>query len=164
MISEESLIPWKCAILRKTDKIISKLKNRIKPSKSNPILKQIYAISCLEALQKTFVLVPIDKACKKVAIICKWYYVEVILNEMCLIGHGNNTYCKANKSCYEIIDESTEYTKRLDFKITVKEKTLSTIYWSPIMHKNKQVHVSSLHLKYALQNKFLNLPPITLSS
>ena len=32
------------------------------------------------------------------------------------------TYCKTNKSCDEIIDENTEYTKRLGFKITEKEK------------------------------------------
>ena len=39
IISEESLIPWKSAILTKVDKKISELKNRIKRSKSNPILK-----------------------------------------------------------------------------------------------------------------------------
>ena len=58
-ISEESLIPWKSAILKKVDKKHSKLKTRIKPSKSNPILKQIDFTSCLEALQKKSI-VPID--------------------------------------------------------------------------------------------------------
>ena len=38
-ISGKSLILWKCAILTKVDKKnISKLKTRIKSSKSNPIL------------------------------------------------------------------------------------------------------------------------------
>ena len=46
------------------------------------------------------------------------------------------TYCKTNKSCDEIIDENTEYTKRLGFKITEKEKILPIIYWIPIMNKN----------------------------
>ena len=40
-ISEESLITRKFTILRKVDKKRSKLKNRIKPSKSDPILKEI---------------------------------------------------------------------------------------------------------------------------
>ena len=93
-ISEESLIPWKSAILTKVDKKILKLKTRIKPSKSNPILKQIDVISCLDALQKKIVLVPIDKASNNVAIICKRYCVEVILMQTGIIGHGNNTYCK----------------------------------------------------------------------
>ena len=71
-------ILWNSAILEKVDKKIPKLKNRIKPSKSNPFVKQINIINCLEALQKIFVLVPIDKTPNKVAIICKQYYVEVI--------------------------------------------------------------------------------------
>ena len=49
-ISDEPLIPWNSAILKKVDKKISKLNTRIKPSKSNPILKQIDITSCLEAL------------------------------------------------------------------------------------------------------------------
>ena len=47
---------------------------------------------------------------------CKQYYVEVILNEIGVIGHGNNTYCKINKSCDQIIDEKTECTKRFGQK------------------------------------------------
>ena len=64
------------------------------------------------------------------------YYVEVVLHEIGVIGHGNSTYCKAHKSCYEIIDKKTEYTKRLGFKVTEKERTLPIMYWIPRMHKN----------------------------
>ena len=45
------------------------------------------------------VLLPVDRASNNVTIICKWYCVEVILKEIGVIGHGNKTYCKANKSC-----------------------------------------------------------------
>ena len=87
--------------------------------------------------KKKFVLVPIDKASIIVAIICKRYYVKVILNEIGITGHGNNTYCKANENYDEIIDENTEYTKRLGFKITEKEKATPIMYWIPKMHKNQ---------------------------
>ena len=43
---------WKSAILTKVEKNISKLKARIKPFQSNPIVKQVDVISCLEALPK----------------------------------------------------------------------------------------------------------------
>ena len=43
---------WKSAILTKAEKNISKLKARVKPFQSNPILKQVDVIICLEALQK----------------------------------------------------------------------------------------------------------------
>ena len=34
------------------------------------------------------------------------------------------------------MDENTEYTKRLGFKIKEKKKTLPIMYWIPEMHKN----------------------------
>ena len=45
----------------------------------------------------------------------------MILNEIGVIGQINNTQCKANKRCDEIIDENTEFTKRLAFTTEVKE-------------------------------------------
>ena len=75
----------------------------------------------IEALQKKFVLAPVDKASKKIAIIYKRYYVEVIFNEIDVTGHGNYTYCKPNKSFDDIVDKNTEYTKRLGFEITEKK-------------------------------------------
>ena len=77
----------------------------------------------------------------------------MIVNEIGIIGHGYNTYYKANKSCDEIIDENTDYNKRLGFKITEKENT--TDHPTGVR--------SSLHLKFALRNKFLNLFPMRLS-
>ena len=62
--------------------------------------------------------------------------VDKKLNEIRVIGHGNNTYCKANKSCDLIKDENTEYTKRLGFKITDYVKTLTIMYWIPKIHKS----------------------------
>ena len=29
--------------------------------------------------------------------ICKWYYVQAILNEIGVIEYGKNTYCKADR-------------------------------------------------------------------
>ena len=58
------------------------------------------------------------------------------MNEISVIGHGDNTYYKANKSCDELINENTEYNKSLDFEVTEEEKTLPIIYWIPKMHKN----------------------------
>ena len=159
-IPEECLIPWKFVIFSKADKNNSKLKTRIKPSISNPILKQRDVISCLEVFQKMFVFLPTDKATKYIAIVCKLYYVELILNEIGVIGHGKNTCCKANESCDEILDENTEYTKRLGYKITEKEKTLPITHRIPKMHKNPTGARFIIVSKYAAHNKVLNLFPM----
>ena len=50
-------------------------------------------------------------------------------------GHGNNTYYEANKNRDEIINEDTEYTKRLGFKITETTKVLPIMFWVSKMHK-----------------------------
>ena len=52
-IPEESLIPWKSAVIWLTKKI-SKLNTRIKPSKSNHILKQIDTQSLIVCFIVTF--------------------------------------------------------------------------------------------------------------
>ena len=79
---------------------------------------------------------PIDKAANNIALICKKYYVEVILKEIAVIGTGNNTYSRSEKHHDEIISDNLEYSKRLGFKLTDKEKTLPIMYWIPKLHKN----------------------------
>ena len=65
----------------KFDKKISKLKTVIKPSKPNPILKQIDVVGCLEALQKSLFLFLLAKHPAMLLIyVCKRYYVGAILN------------------------------------------------------------------------------------
>ena len=66
------------------EKIISKLKTRIEPSKFNLILKQTDIISYLELLQKCSFFFLLIKHITQ-------YYAEVILKEISVIGHGNNT-------------------------------------------------------------------------
>ena len=48
----------------------------------------------------------------------------MILKEVSVVGHGNKTYCKPNKTFDELPDGNTKYTKRLGFKVSEKEKTL----------------------------------------
>lgn len=54
--------------------------------------------------------------------ICKWYYVQAILNEIGVIEYGKNTYCKAEKSGDELMDENAEYIICFSFQIIEKEK------------------------------------------
>lgn len=125
-------------ILTKFDKRISNLKTRIKPSISNPILKQIDAISCLEVHQRKSLFWILIKypAMLLLYVICKRCYVEVLLNKISIIEHGNNTYCKIKKSNDVIIDENPKPTKPLAFKITQKRKKIPIFYWAPKIHKN----------------------------
>ena len=75
-----------------------------------------------------------------VSVICKRYYVEVVLKEIGILGDGSDTYETANKSKDEIIDDNRVYSERLGYSISEKELDLPTMYWIPKMHKNPIKH------------------------
>ena len=81
-VAIEELVDRKRKILQEVDNKIFSRKYRIKVHKTNPVLKQDTVIEYLNELHEKFVLVPIDKAAKNVAIICKKYHVTVILKEI----------------------------------------------------------------------------------
>ena len=64
----------------------------------------------LNELHEKYVLVPIDKAANNIAIICKKYYVTVILKEIGILDAGNETYKIITTNKEEIIQDSTSQT------------------------------------------------------
>ena len=73
------------------------------------------------SFQKKFVLTPIDKASNTVSISCKRYYVEVVLKEIGILGSGNETYEKANRSKDEIVDLS------MTIENTLKDSVMNSL-------------------------------------
>ena len=135
-LTEECLEEWKNKILHKTDSKISSLKSKITPRITNPVLKQPEVEQYLEEIHKKFVLVPIDKAANNVAIICKRYYVEVILKEIGMMdSQSSTTYCRSEKLKDEIIYDNLTVSKKLSLTITEKDTVLPIMYWTPKMHK-----------------------------
>ena len=87
-------------------------------------------------MHEKYVFVPIDKAGNNIAVICKRYYVEVILKEVGHIGDGNDTYVKTSKTVGEIVEENVMYSERLGLEVDDREKDLPIMYWIPKMHKD----------------------------
>ena len=158
----EDMIPWKSEVLKKVDDKIRALRRRIKFQKSNPVLKRPEVADYLKQLHEKFVLVPIDKAGNNIAIICKLYYVEVILKEIGHLGAGNDTYEKVEKSKENIVDENVMYAKRSGFTVAEREKDLPIMYWIPKMHKISSAarfiiaskHCSTKQVSKAVSNAF----------
>ena len=132
----EQMNPWKNEILKKVDDKIRSLKLRIHPKKTRQVLKRPDVVEHLEQLQKSYVFVPIDKAGNNIAIICKRYYVEIILKEIGHVGNGNSTYENSSKSVEEIVEDNVTYSKRLGLEVEDREKELPSMYWIPKMHKD----------------------------
>ena len=135
-VSENDLLGWETEVLNETERKIQSLKQKIRPKKTNPILKQQTVTNYLKELHSKFVLVPIDKASNNIAIICKRFYVEEILKEIGVIGEKSDTYVKSVKTKDEILEENIGYSQKLGFQINNNEKELPSMYWIPKLHKN----------------------------
>ena len=123
-------------VLQKVDVKINSLKQKISLHETNPVLKQPDVIRNLEELHQKYVFVPIDKAANNVAIVCKRYYVEVILKEVGILSSPSDTYADTQKSREEIIDDNLQYSKHLKLEPDDKDLDLPVMYWTPKMHKN----------------------------
>ena len=134
-VTEDDLAPWKSEILSRVDRKITSLRRSVKYHKIQPVLKRPEVTEYLRNLHDNFVLVPIDKASNNIAVICKKYYVEIILKEIGHIGTRSNTYEIVDKSKGEIVEENVEYARRCGFKLVDAEKELPIMYWTPKMHK-----------------------------
>ena len=132
----EEFVDWKRKILEEVNYKIVSLKHQIKVHKTNSALKQDAVSKHLNELHEKYVLVPIDKASNNIAIICKKYYVAVILKEIGILDAGNETYEKINKNQEKIIQDNLEYNTRYKFSNASKDKILPLVYWIPKLHKN----------------------------
>ena len=88
----------------------------------------------LKILHERYVVVPIDKAANNIAVICKCFYVLRLLQEIGVIGIKSPTYQLSEKNRYEIIDNNIQLSEQYGLKLTEKQKSLPTMYWTPKMH------------------------------
>ena len=70
----------------------------------------------------------IEKAPSNVSVICKRYYVEVVLKEIGALGDGSQTYEETDRSRDEIIDDNRIYSENLGYTLSEKELDLPTMY------------------------------------
>jgi len=135
-ISVEDLQAWKDAVINKVDQKIQTIKHNVQPQGTNPILKQNEVIQHLNDLHSKYTIVPIDKAANNVALICKKYYVEVILREIGVLGEHSTTYSMSTESKEDIMEENLTYCKRLNLEVSERDHDLPCMYWLPKLHKN----------------------------
>ena len=75
------------------------------------------------------------------------------MNETDVIVHGNNTHYKTNKSCDEIIDKNTKYSKCLSVKIPTGARFIITSKICSTKQISKSVS-NVLKLAYSQIEKF----------
>ena len=96
----------------------------------------------IEVLHRNFVVSTVDKASGNFAIVCKKYYISVLMNEL---GVNNSTFKPVGNVTYSPVQE-TEKTIverhcilfKEDYNISFDDKCkrLPRIFWIPKLHKN----------------------------
>ena len=131
-----SIDQWKKMILEKINLKIEKLKAKIKPSFTKPVLSDPDVLAYLATLHWNYVIVLIDKASNNFVFICKKFYISKILSE---VGEYNNiqtstTYSKTNCSKDDTIENNENYYQKSHLRLTDKDCSLH-MYWLPKLHK-----------------------------
>ena len=129
-----SLLAWKNKILELVENRIRSLKSKKVPSVVKPLLRDDAVKNALADLHNKFVVVPIDKASNNVAIICKRFYIQKLLDEVGVPGDASSTYKLSGKDPNEVVQNNAEYCEKLGMNLEERLKTLPFMYWIPKMH------------------------------
>ena len=121
--------------------ILRKLKHVIDQQDcTSPVLKDPEVVEYLEFLHNRFVIVPVDKASKNFAIICKAFYIKVLMQELGVENFsevtGNSVYKPVLNSLCNIL-EKHQFELKEDFNIKLSEKDMNVplLYWNSKQHK-----------------------------
>ena len=133
-IHVEEFLPWKLKILELVDRRIDVLKSRRIPSATKPVLQDAEALSSLTDLHSKFVIVPIDKATNNVAIICKRFYIQKLLNEVGIPGDSSSTYKLSDLDPDDVIGNNSLLCEKFGLSLEERLRSLPFMYWVPKMH------------------------------
>ena len=107
---------------------------------SNDIFEQEEVKQYLKKLHDRFVIVPVDKACNNFAIICKSFYIEILMNELGVINQnnilGNEVYQHMSINKENFIKEQEEANKTLGNCLEDENKHIPLLYWTSKQHKD----------------------------
>ena len=125
--SVDTFHEWKMAILTEVKKRL----DNITPYVYNKVLvKNSEAEKALIKLQKDFVLIPVDKAGNNIAIVCKYYYISLLNNEL-----SSNNFNEVNINKETILDTHQQFLAKFAIEVSSKQNKLPFLYFTAKMHK-----------------------------
>ena len=133
-LEKEDFTSWKNKIVQLVDQRVEVLKRKKVPSKTKPVLEDEEAIAALSDLHRNFVVVPIDKASNNVAIICKRFYIQKVLNEVGVPGDTSPTYKMSERDPTDVIFDNSILCEKYGHSLEDRMQTLPFMYWLPKMH------------------------------
>ena len=122
---------WECKVNECVRKRIASLRKKYINRRRVHILKSKRHLRSLEELYSKYVLVPADKAAQNVIVVCKKYYLQVVLKEI----ETTATYESVMVESQSIVDEHIKYFNNHHINVPSQCKCLPQFYWLPKLHK-----------------------------
>ena len=135
-VDSRTLDEWENTALDVISTRIQKINSRTKKSRKRQILSDKKCLDDLQTLQKHFVLVPADKASSNILVVCKKYYLSIVIKELTHHdGTKPKTYSCSNNTIDEIVMKHRLFMDKHKINIPEEMNKLPTLYWLPKMHK-----------------------------
>ena len=99
------------------------------------MLQNVNVKVCLSDLHNKYVFVPADKAPNNIIMICKRYYIEILIKELglgnCSTPTGNSTYTSCQMSTEDIVNTHNTFMNSLGIELSDNDKRLPYQYLDP---------------------------------
>lgn len=132
--SEKKKTPVQCFQLWKSD-LLAKVRNKLVHIKirrfKKPVLSDKDTLAELKKLQKTFIIVPTDKASNNVSIVCRKYYHDCMIKEL-----SSNVYLPIQQNEETLVKQHQQDLRQLNVEVPADNESLPFIYSTIKQHKN----------------------------
>ena len=132
------LSEWKDQLTELVAGRISNLKGHFK-SPQCKVLNQPDVKSTLHRLHTNYVLVPADKAANNVIVVCKKYYIDILVLKQLGINYVNSnnpTYIPMGDSFETIVKSHNNFFMSVGLEMSEEDQNLPYLYWTPKLHKS----------------------------
>ena len=156
----KTLDDWSKTVFDAVERKVKKLKKvrKFQPRQRTKVLDRKDVKFYLENFQKDFVLVPTDKASNNISIVCKNFYIQVLLKEVGFFDaekKQDRTYHEIKQTSEEIIKSHDTKSQNFEVLIDKKQYQLPLLLWTPKLHKILQNKDLLQHHIVVLQKIFL---------
>ena len=110
-IDKRILDEWEQSVYSYIDNSIAYFKQKCINICKKQVLKKNKHIKYLKDLHKEYVLIPADKVSNNNTVVCKKYYIQVIISDLMNTFGGQNTYHTVANNAGSIIDKHLKYMK-----------------------------------------------------
>ena len=126
------------------DAIMAKVRFKVKSLtqsqlESNDVFRSKEVQQYLDYLHDRFVIVPVDKASNNFAVICRKFYLEVLMKELGFCNGkivGNDVYKYVNITDPRFFAEQREANSNHQNTLEPENNRIPLLYWTSKQHKN----------------------------